>query len=120
MLTYATGIDAAKLDWYIASIRRICGLTGIATGSWNIRSLGLILHGQGTPAIRSSANVQFNYRQCKLKLYNWNFTTSLALVQIIVHSVSMTASSAAFTRGYGIVNLGYYNTNSLNNILDFL
>lgn len=109
ILTDNSSLPAANLTGALPSIDG-SALTGIATGAGTLEAW-VNFNGQGTPAIRSSANVSSITDNANSN-YTINFTTALASADYCA-LVSMTASSAAFTRGSGIVNLGYYNTNSL-------
>ena len=104
-----TNIPAANLTGSLPALDG-SALTGIATGAGTLEAW-VNFNGQGTPAIRSSANVSSITDNANSN-YTINFTTALASADYCA-LVSMTASSAAYTRGSGIVNLGYYNTNSL-------
>jgi len=85
-------------------------LTGIATGAGTLEAW-VNFNGQGTIAIRASGNVS-SITDNGLSNYTVNFTTAISDANYCA-LVSMTASSAALTRGSGIVGLLAYNSSTL-------
>jgi len=95
--------------WVSGAVDKLSTASGSAP-SYSARSW-VNFNGQGTIAIRASGNVS-SLVDNGLSNYTVNFTTAMPDANYAA-LISMTASSAAFTRGSGIVNIGYYNSNSL-------